>query len=257
MAGLEPIRFEKNWFKNSKTAEANWDEIADKTASYALRTNNNLKQVGLDINGSTYVYNGDGRATLTTPIVSRLTTLEATINSVGTRNIGLDLASQNIVKIVGSDGSNLSSTNKGVVTFNESSDAGDLVSRDVTANISITLTGAHWAHDTYGDLTDYILWVLFIDNGTDAILGVTADGTKQTVAAADTSVTASDINLLTEVLVSSAITSTYNVTYLGWLKCDFDDTGNAGGENYWTIQNAVGDVNIGAFQTRFSGTHDF
>ena len=48
MAGLEPIRFEKNWFKNSKTAEANWDEIADKTASYALRTNNNLKQIGLD-----------------------------------------------------------------------------------------------------------------------------------------------------------------------------------------------------------------
>jgi len=257
MAGLEPIRFEKNWFKNSKTAEANWDEIADKTASYALRTNNNLKQIGLDINGSAYVFNGDGRATQTTAMVSRITTLEATINSIGTRNIGLSLSSPNIVAVVGNDGTSLSSTNAGVVIFNESSDAGDLISRNVTANISITLTGAHWGHDTYGDLTDYILWVLFIDNGTDAILGVTADGSKQTVAAADTSVTASDINLLTEVLVSSAVASTYNVTYLGWLKCDFDDTGNAGGENYWTIQSSQGDVNIGTFQTRFAGTHDF
>src|SRR3990167_1803995 len=92
MAFPNPIRFVKNWLTGTRSREENWDEIANKISTWATETNNHLKQIALDLNGATYVFNGDGRATQTTSIVARLTTLEATINTIGTRNLGLDLS---------------------------------------------------------------------------------------------------------------------------------------------------------------------
>jgi hypothetical protein len=250
---LEPIKFIKNWFKNTRTREENWDEIATKMAAYSVRTNNNLKQLGLDLDGSDYNFNNVGRTTQTTPIVDRLDTLESTINAIGTRNLGISLASQDTVAITGSDGTALSSSNEGIVTFNETSDAGDLVTREVIANVSLTLTGCHWGFDTEGDLTDYRLWVLWMDDGSDAILGVAAEGGRETVTAADAETVASNVNSIEKVYTSATVSSTLNCTYMGWIKANFDDTGHAGGENYWTIQNSTGDVNIGSFQTFFEG----
>ena len=254
MAGIEPIRFVKNWNLNTRTREENWDEIANKISQFGTRTNNNFIQLGLDIGGTTYSYNGVGAKTQATPVLDRLDTLEATINTLGTRNIGLDLSDTTKIKVVGADGTNLSSTNKGIVTFNESSDAGDLVTREITANTEVTLTGCHWGYDTLGDLTDVVLWVLFIDDGTNAVLGVAAQGGRETITAANAETVQSNVDSLSKVLTESTISSTYNVTYLGWVKADFDDTGNPGGENYWTVQGSAGDVNIQPVQTYLEGT---
>lgn len=254
MAGLEPIRFDKNWNRNTNTREANWDEIANKTSTFATQTNNNFKQLGLDINGADYQFNGVGRATQTTPIISRITTLENTSAVLGTRNLGLDLSDTTKIKVIGADGNNLSTSNKGLITFNSSSNSGRLVTREITSNMEVTLTGCHWGLDGKGDQTDYILWVMFIDTGSAAILGVGAQGGRQSLTTSDDETAVGNVNSLSKVLVSSALSSTNNVTYMGWVKADFDDTGNAGGENYWTVQNGKGDINIGYHQSFFEGT---
>jgi len=249
MPGLESLKIIKNWTEKTRTREENWDEIANKTTSWASKIVNYLKQIGLDLNGNTYDFNGDGRATQTTSIVSRLTTLEATLNTIGVRNIGLNLAQTDRIATYASDATNLSTANPGVVTFNSTTNPGRVISRNVTANQSLVLTGCHWGFDTDGDLTDVPLWILLLDTGSGTILGVTAQGGRQTIAAADTDTAVGNITSIEKVLVSSAPAATYAATYLGWIKADFDDTGNAGGENFWTLQSAVGDVNIGYVQT--------
>lgn len=251
--GLQPLKFVKNWNSRTTTREENWDEIAGKCAAYGLQSNNNFKQLGLDIGGADYNFNGIGRSTQSISIVSRIDTLEAQSGILGSRNLGLDLSTQSKIKLIGADGTNLSSTNKGLVTYNSTSSIGQLVTRDVTENMEVSLTGAHWGLDTYGDLSDYILWILMIDTGTDSILGVTAQGGRQTIVSTDCFTTPGSIVSLEDVLVSSAPASTYNCTYIGWVKANFDDTGNAGGENFWTVQNGVGDVNLGNVPTLMEG----
>jgi hypothetical protein len=257
MSGLEPIRFNKNWNEGTNTREVNWDEIANKVAPFAVQTNNNFKQLGLDLNGVDYTFNGVGRATQTTSVISRLSTLEASSAILGTRNIGLDLADQSKVAIFGSDGTAFSSTNVGIVTFNESSTAGHAVSREISAAQSLTLTGCHWGQGALGDLTDHILWIGFLDTGTSAILFVAARGGMQSI---DPSVIKTVANTVTDnsyVYATSLPATELNATYLGWVKANFDDTGNAGGEDYWTIQNSYGDVGLGSVGTRFYGTVEF
>lgn len=252
---LEPLKIIKNWLTNTNTREENWDNINDQLLAWATRTNNNLKQLGLDINGADYDFNNVGKATQTTSVISRITTLESQIATptIGARNIGLDLSVQSKIKIVGSDGTSLSSTNKGLVSFNSTSDPGELITRELTSNIEVTLTGAHWGFDTDGDLTDFPLWVLFLDTGSGVILGVAAQGGRQSLAAADADTAVGNITTASKVLVNTAPAGTLNISYLGWVKADFDDTGNAGGENFWTVQNGAGDINIGPVQTLFFG----
>lgn len=250
---LEPLRTIKNWFTNTRTREECWDEINNNLLAWATRTNNNLKQLGLDLNGASYDFNNVGKSTQTTSIITRISELESQSAIVGTRNIGLDLSTQSKVKIVSADGTNLSSSNKGQIHFNSTTNAGQLITRDITSNLEVTLTGAHWGFDTDGDLTDFPLWVLFLDTGSSVVLGVAAQGGRQSLPTTDTETSAGAVTTINKVLISSAIASTLNITYLGWVKADFDDTGNAGGENFWTVQNSVGDINIGPIQTLFSG----
>lgn len=252
---LEPLKIIKNWFTNTRTREENWDEINNNLASWATRTNNNLKQVGLDIGGATYDYNNNGKATQTTPVTTRLASLESQIATpiIGARNIALDLSTQSKIKIVGADGESLSSTNKGLVSFNSTATPGELITREITTNMEVTLTGAHWGFDGDGDLADFPLWVLFLDTGSSVILGVAAQGGRQSLAAADADTAVGNITTVSKVLVTTAPSGTLNISYLCWVKADFDDTGNAGGENFWTVQNSFGDINIGPVQTLFFG----
>lgn len=252
--GLAPLRFVKNWNRGTDTREENWDELARKTAAFGLQTNNNLKQIALDIGGPTYGFNGVGRGTQSINLISRIDSLEDTSGVIGAANIGLDTSVVSVCEIVSADGTDLSATNKGIVTFNSSTTAGQIVRRDITANLSVALTGAHWGNDTYGDLTDYVLWIVMFDNGSDCVLGVTAQGGRQYIPSTDTSITPANIVSVEDVLVSSAISSNYNVTYVGWFKADFDDSGNAGGENFWTIQSGIGDVNFQATPSLYEGT---
>lgn len=253
--GLQPLRFIKNWNQGTTTREQNWDELANKAAAFGVQTNNNFKQLALDIGGITYAYNGIGRATQSINVVSRITTLEAQSGIIGPRNLGLDLSTQSKIKIIGADGENLSETNKGLVAYNSTADVGQLVTREITSNLEVTLTGAHWGHDTYGDLTDYVLWLYLIDTGSDSVLAVGAQGGARTIDGAATFTTPGSVTSIGRYLVSTDTASEYNCTCIGWVKANFDDTGNAGGENYWTVQNGVGDVNIGSNQTYFEGIH--
>lgn len=242
---LEPLRIIKQWFTNSPNIEKCWDEIADKVSAFALRTNNNLKQLAQDLGGADYDFNNNGQKTQATSILTRIEAVEGTQAILGTRNIGLDLSSTNIVRIVQSEGSELTSLDPGSVTFNDASNPGELVTRTIAAPLSLTLTGCHWGFDTLGDLTDKKLWIVLIDTGSSVILGVDATGGRQTVSPADAETVASSVNSIEKVYVTSEPGGIYNCVYLGWINADFDDTGNGGGENYWTLQTAVGDINIG------------
>ena len=242
---LQPLRIIKNWFTNTFTREKNWDEIADNLVSYAGRTNNNLKQIGLDIDGATYEFNNNGRATQTRAIVDRIDSLEAVEYAFGARNLGLDLSVTGVITLVGADGNALSATNIGIVAFNSTASAGVVKSYELTSNLSVTLTGAHWGKGGGGDLSDVVLWPILIDTGSAVILGVLFKAGRQTVTTADDETVATSVTTEDKVLVSSALSAENNCVYLGWLRANFDDTGNAGGEDFWTVQTGVGDVNIG------------
>ena len=243
---LNPLRIVKNWIRNTTTREENWDAIADEMTGFATRVNNNLKQLGLDINGSTYDFNNNGVATQSESIISRLTDLEAAnLDVVGTKNLGLDMSTTSIVKLVSADGSNLSSTNIGYATFNSTSNAGRLITRSITSNLSITLTGAHWGFDTQGDLTDQPLWVLLLDTGSSVTLGVAARSERNSIAVADSDTAVGNITSIDKVLVSTALSAELNSLVFAKVLAAFDDTGNAGGENFWTLQTGTGDVEIG------------
>lgn len=252
---LEALRFTKNWTNGTRTSESNWDEIANNFSSFALRTNNNLKQLGLDINAATYDYNNVGKSTQTTAIIPRIAALEVGVSIVGTRNIGLDTSTVSKVKLVGADASNLTSTNIGYAIINSSTTAGVVVTRNITANIEVTLTGAHWGLDTFGDKTAYVLWIALVDDGSSTpILAVTAQGGRETITAANSFTAAGSVTSRAHWLTNTAVGSTYNVTWVGWITADFDDTGNPGGENYWSVNTGTGAANIGRHQTYFEGT---
>lgn len=253
---LEPLKFNVNWNEGNHVSKSNFDEIADKTAAHAFRNDNNLKQIALDLS-STYDYNNNGVKTQSIPIIDRLNQLDTYGPVVGTRNIALNLADLTKVAIFGYDGTALSSSNPGYVTFNSTSNIGRLVTRQITSAQSITLTGAHWSYDTYGDLSGHKLWVAFADTGSSAVLVVMDQGGLQYISSANVVTSAASATTRAKVLAASSIGADSNVTYLGWIKAAFDDTGNPGGENYWTLANSVGSVNIGPVVTYAEGEFAF
>lgn len=242
---LESLRIIKNWFTNSTVAEKNWDEIADNITSYAGRTNQNLKQLGLDISGADYEFNNVGRATQSSSLVARLDSIELAQSTVGSSNLGLNLTTTSIVHLAAADGSALSSTNIGRVTFNSEADAGELVPRQITSDISITLTGAHWGLGTKGDFSDVILWVYLIDLGSGSVvLGVSLQGGRDSILSSDTTTVATSATSAEKVLVSGAVASDSSCVLLCRMRADFDDTGNVGGEDFWSIQTGLEDTII-------------
>jgi hypothetical protein len=243
---IHPLKFVKAWFRNNFVEEVHWDEIVNKVGAWAAWTNNNLKQLGLDIGGETYDFNNVGKKTQSIPVFTRLTTLEGV--NAGVLNIGIDITDSTRVTLVGSTGSVLSSSNSGKVVINETSDAGSLLTYTLTSSQSVLLTGAHWGFDGEGDLTDYPLWLIFIDTGSTVVLGVTAEGGKESVTSSDCKTAPGDVTSRSHVLVSSAVSGTSNVLYFGWVKANFDDSGGAS-ENLWTLQSGAGDVNLGATST--------
>jgi len=240
------MRIVKNWFTNTTTREENWDELANKVSSFANRTNNNLKQIGLDIDGADYDYNNNGVATQTTAIVDRLDALEAAnFDIIGIKNIALDISDATKVKVVSADSTSFSSVNAGYVTFNSTSNAGRVVTRQITANVEVTLTGAHWGFGGDGDLTDQPLWLFLIDTGSEVRLGVGARAERTSITTADDETVETSVNAIDKVLVDTALTAENNCIVIGRILANFDDTGNPGGEDYWTIQTGLGEVELG------------
>ena len=148
------------------------------------------------------------------------------------------------ITICGSNGAALSASNIGYVTFNETNDAGDLITRNVTANITLALAGCHWGYGTYGYLTDHKLYLCFIDSGSDVVFGVANRAGRETVTVADVKAVATTVNTGTMLYANSTVSTEKNCTFFAWIKADFDDTGNVGGEDFWTINTSVGDINF-------------
>ncbi len=243
--GLQPFRFKKNWNKDTATREENWDELATAWAGFSVQTNNNFRQIGIDINGGDYQFNGVGQGTQSPPIITRLDNLEALGAIVAIKNLALDLTTPSILKLVAADGSTLNNDNRGQVFFNSTTTAGLVITRDIVATQQVTLTGAHWGLDTLGDYTDVKLWPLFMDTGSAAVLGVSMQGGRPSVASTDVFTAAASVVSLEDILAASAVAGTVNISHMGWINADFDDTGNAGGENFWTLQSSPGDVGVG------------
>lgn len=148
------------------------------------------------------------------------------------------------IKITGYDGTALSASNPGYVTL-PTSTVGQVAGFQVTADVTIKLTGAHWGMGTYGDITGAILRVFAInDNGT-LRFGVALLGGRDTLLTTDTNATATNINLPEEVLCTAAVSSATNFCReIGFFRADFDDTGGAS-EDLWAIQTGVGDIVTG------------
>lgn len=250
---IDSLKIDKRWRRNNAVAEADWDAIRDSVLAWSVKTNNNLKQIGLDLNGSNYDFNNVGKQTQSTPIVSRLAALEFSNNLIGTRNIGLSLTNQQKIKMVGADGNDLTATNAGLIVVNATTDIGEVKIYTVTSNQEVTLTGAHWGLDTFGDFTDVRLFIILMDTGSSIVLGVTAQGGREFISTADVTTAVGSVTSIEKILTATTVSSNSNAIHLGWVKADFDDTGNAGGENFWTVQNAIGDINIGNIPTFMEG----
>ena len=248
---LEPLKITRRWATGNSNEVEDWDAIRDPLLAYALRTNQNLKQLGLDINGATYDFNNVGRATQTSSIVGRLDALELQQSGPGTRNLGFAFDTVSTVTIAAADTSALSSTNIGYVGITSTADAttadaGEIKVLELTANLSTSLIGCHWGLGTKGDFSDIPLWIYLIDVSGTAVLGVSMEGGKRYAVASDCFTTLTSVVSREDMAVSSAVSADANLMEVGCVFADFDDTGNALGEDYWTIQRAVGDIHFGA-----------
>lgn len=261
---LQVLKIVKSWILGNDIEVADFNNIVDPIVAWSVRSNNNLKQIGLDIGGSSYDFNNDGKATQATSILdlininvnNRLTALESGL-SFGFKNLGFDFSTSNIVKLVSANGTDLSATNFGTVNFNSSANPGQVVSIQVTANISINLTGAHWGQDTLGDLTNAILWIYLMNDLGTIRMGVAKQGGRESIITTDVTNSAASATIPTSVLADSLLLNNSNVICIAYVKANFDDTGNGGGENFWSVQTGVGAINLGPHFAYFEGSFKF
>lgn len=162
-------------------------------------------------------------------------------------NLGLAAAttttSNDSIKIQGA-AATLSASSPLIAVIPNSSTAGLLSTLVATSDVTIKLTGAHWGLGTNGDFTDVILRVYAINDAGTLKWGVSNRGGYKTITTALSSITATDINLQTEMLVNSALSATSTCFEVGWFLADFDDTGGAA-EDLWVVQTAAGEIQVG------------
>ena len=243
---IERLIIERNWTTGSTVSETNWDNIRSQLVAWSNRVDNNLKQIGLDVEGTDYEFNNVGRATQSSSIVGRLDSIDLSLASVGFTNLGLNIGTAGTFTLQGASAT-LSSTNVAYATYNSTTTAGQQEARNLIADISLVPQGAHWGFGTGGDLTDQPIFLYLIDTGSTSVFGLGRRGGRSVILAADAETTASNCNAIEKVFVSGAVASNSNCIEIGYMLCDFDDTGHAGGEDYWTIAATpgVGDVVFG------------
>jgi len=164
------------------------------------------------------------------------------MNNIGFAAVTTTNANDSI-KITGADGTALSPVNYGWVTLPDVT-SGKIKEFNITADVTIDLTGAHWGFGTLGDLTDERLYVYAINNDGTLVWGVALKPARALILNADDSATASSITTYEQVLVNSALTADAQALQVGWFKANFDDTGGAA-EDLWSIQTGDEDINVG------------
>ena len=162
-------------------------------------------------------------------------------------NIGLAAATttnaNDSIKITSADGSALSAQNPGHVTI-ASTTTGLLTTFVVTADVTIDLTGAHWDLGANGDYTDIPLGVYALNNNGSLVWGVARQLNRNVFLNTEDSATATDINLVDEILVNSVLSADAQALQVGYFLADFDDTGGAA-EDLWSVQTADGEIMVG------------
>jgi hypothetical protein len=240
---LIPLRFNRSWFTRNAVEAADLQEIAEKTVQDSTRQNNNLKQLGLDIGDNDYQFRNTGERTQSVSILSRIASIEAT-TFIGAKNISIGTGTGTLT-IKAGDGTDLSNTNIAYYSLNSTSSIGRIVSLPVNSSITFTLTGAHWGLDGLGDVTDEVLHLYAIDDAGTARTGISRQGGLTKISASDTTTSAGACTTIAKILVdATVVTATCSCTEMAWVFADFDDTGNIGGENFWTIQSAVNDRHL-------------
>lgn len=153
------------------------------------------------------------------------------------------------------DGSNLSATNKGVVAIQKTT--GEIAIYDVTANVTIQLTGAHFGFGTFGDVQAIGLAVIAInDNNNDVKFGVTLNHAKQNILNTNCFTAAASVVTNLHVLVNSAITAgTWVGQKIAEFQATFDDTGGAA-EDLWAVQTGAGSVSLNQNKFATIGAND-
>jgi len=251
---LIPLKIKTLWQRNNAIEPEDLSEIADKVTAWSNQVNSNLKQVGLDLNEDTYVFNNQGVRTVSNGTFGRITALEAGA-SVGPRNLGIDVATAaGTVTLTSAGGTALSSSNQGKVSLNSTANEGRVIERTLSAPVDIILTGAHWGFGTTGDLTDFPLWLVFIDDSASStgIFGVMAQAGQASVTTGQVKIVASDVTSFNQVLTATAISQTSNVYYWGYLLSNFDDQGGSS-EDLWTPHPGPGDINLTPISTKAYG----
>jgi len=155
-------------------------------------------------------------------------------------------AGDDSIQIVGADGQSLGTNNLGWIVL-PGETTGQLQLFPVSANVTIALAGAHWGFGTTGDLTDFPLHLYAINDARILKWGVGAIQDLKMIDGADDSATATDINLIDEILVNSALSASAACMEVGWFKADFDDAGGSSAD-IWSIGGGaptLKDINIG------------
>ncbi len=161
-----------------------------------------------------------------------------------TWNIGLINATTNAaddsIKLTSMTGATLSATNQAHLLI-QSTTVGSLLSFDLTSDVSIDLTGAHFAYGGTGNQTDVKLrWIVINDSGT-LKHAITVQENLRFIANTNSSTTATSVTTRAKVLTKTSLSAgTWPCAEIGWFYANFNDTGDV-----WTVQSGVGDLNIG------------
>lgn len=157
------------------------------------------------------------------------------------QNLAIVRSSATTVKITSANGTALSASNPAFVTLMDPGTPGTFKTFTMTADVSIVLTGAHFAMDNHGDYTGTLLRILAInDNGT-LRFGVALLGGRFAVLTTDCFTTGTSVTLPEHILTSSAVASSTNsCDEIGFIRADFTDSSND-----WAIQTGISDVVTG------------
>jgi len=181
----------------------------------------------------------DIKATITGTVIAE--SLKAKV--VGTSNLSITAItttdSNDTLKITSADGTALSSSNIGIVTMQD--DSGSIEEFEVTSDVTILVTGAHYGIGGTGNITDAILQVLALNDGGTLKWGIAYQIGRQIIGSTLDSTTPTDINLPEEVLVNSGLSNNSTALEAFWCRANFNDTGDI-----WSIQTGIGDLNYGS-----------
>lgn len=148
------------------------------------------------------------------------------------------------IKITGQEAA-LSVSNPAFAALRSTVTAGRKLIHQVTDDVTINLTGAHWGAGAKGDITGAILRVYAINDAGTLKFGVGYVGGRESVSDTSASITGASVVSPEMLLVNSALTAgTWPCIEIGYFYANFDDTGGAA-EDLWAVQTGTSQLVTG------------